>query len=401
MSILIKNILLNNKKQDIYIENKSFTEISDNINIEAEFKIDGKNKAILPSFFNCHTHAAMSLLKGYADDMNLKKWLESKIWPIEKKFSKKEVYIGAKLAILEMIKSGTTFFNDMYWYPNATVKAAEELRVRACISPAFIDGMRLPKLSKDSELVKFAYGPHSIYAVCKENLIKIKELADKKNKFIHIHLSETKNEIDDSIKNFNKRPVEYLNSFNFLNKNVLAAHGIWFNDKEINILSRTKTNIIYNPVSNAKLASGILNFQKLNNAGVNVLLGTDGSASNNNLDMFEEMKIGALLQKVNEQPTILSVAEIHKIATQNASERFGINAGKIEEGRLADFILVDLKNIGLFPNHNLVSNIVYSANGECVTHTICNGKILMQDRKVKGEEKILEEAKEAINSVIR
>ncbi len=397
MSILIKEVLLNNKRKDIYIEDNSFTEISDNIKCKAEYKIDGKNKAILPSFFNCHTHAAMSLLKGYADDLPLQDWL-SKVWPVEEKFKEKGVYLGTKLAILEMIKSGTTFFNDMYWHLDSAKKAIDEMKVRACFASVFIDGLPIPKLPKDSELIKFAYGPHAIYTVNKENLIKIKELAEKNNRPIHIHLSETKKEVDDCFKKHKKRPVEYLNSFNFLNKNVFAAHGVWFDDKEIEILAKTKTNVIYNPVSNAKLASGILNFQKLNN--VNVLLGTDGSASNNNLNMFEEMKFAALLQKANNlNPTLLPANQIHNIATEQAAKTFNINAGKIKEGKLADFILVDLKNISLFPNHNLISNLVYSANPECIMHTVCNGKILMNNKIIEEEEEIKEQAKTFINTL--
>ena len=400
MSILIKNILLNKKKKDIYIEDNSFTEISDKINVEAEFKINGTNKAILPSFFNCHTHAAMSLLKGYADDLPLKDWL-AKVWPVEQKFKEKGVYIGTKLAILEMIRTGTTFFNDMYWFPEQVAKAAEELKVRACIASAFIDGTPFPKLPKDSNLIKFAYGPHAIYTVSKENLLKFKDLADKENKLIHIHLSETKKEVDDSLKNFKLRPVEYLDSFKFLDKNIIAAHGVWFDDNEINILSKTKPTIVYNPISNAKLASGIFRFDDLSKANINILLGTDGSASNNNLNMFEEMKFAALLQKLhNFNPVSLPANKIHSIATEKAANKFNINSGKIEENKLADFILLDLKNIDLFPDHDLISNVVYSARGDCVTHTICNGKILMNDKIIENEEKILDEAKDLINKIL-
>ncbi|RLE47803.1 amidohydrolase [Candidatus Woesearchaeota archaeon] len=399
MSILVKNIFLNNKKRDVYIDDNSFTEISENISVEAEFKIDAKNKAILPSFFNSHTHAAMSLLKGFADDFSLNDWL-AKVWPVEQKFKEKGVYVGTKLAVLEMIKSGTTFFNDMYWFPEQVAKAAEELGVRACVASAFVDGMPFPRLPKDSELVKFAYGPHAIYTVSKENLLKFKDLVEEDGRLIHIHLSETRKEVDDSLKNFNLRPVEYLDSFNFLDKNVIAAHGVWFDDNEINILTRTKPTIVYNPVSNAKLASGVLRFRDLVKSGVRVLLGTDGNASNNNLDMFEEMKFAALLQKVcNLSPCLLPASQVYSMATQKAAEFFGVNAGRIEEGRLADFILVDLKNINLFPCYDLISNVVYSARGDCVTHTVCNGRILMSDRKVDGEEKILEEVREFIEKI--
>ncbi len=398
MSILVKNVLLDGQKKDVYIEGNLIKEISEKIDVKASEVIEGTGKAILPSFYNCHTHAPMSLLKGYADDMKLQEWLKEKIWPVEGKLKGKEVYVGAKLAILEMIKSGTTFFNDMYWYFEEVGRAAEEMGVRGVIAQSFIDGMELRELPKDSELVKYGYGPHAIYTVGKENLLKIKELA--KDKIIHIHLSETEQEVKDCISKFGKRPVEYLNDIGFLDENVICAHGVWLNDTEMKILFDKKVTVVYNPVSNQKLSAGIFPYQKLKDIGVRILLGTDGNASNNNLDLFEEMKIGSLLQKVNNLPTTLPAVDMYKIATINAAKRFGINAGEIKEGKLADFILVDMKNIGLFPNHNLISNIVYSAHGDCVTHTVCNGKILMKDRKVEGEEKIISEAQEVINSVI-
>jgi len=400
MSILIKNVLLNDKKKDVYVEGNIIKEIKDNISLEAEYKIDGNKKAILPSFFNSHTHAAMSLLKGYADDMKLHEWLQQKIWPAEKKFKEKEVYVGTKLAVLEMIKTGTTFFNDMYWYFEEASRAAEEMSVRAVIGQAFIDGMKLKKMPKNTELIKYAYAPHAIYTVSEENLRKIKELADKENRFYHIHISETKKETEDSLSRFGKRPIEYLNEIEVLGENVTGAHAIWLSEKETKILAEKNVSVVYNPASNQKLGSGVFPYPKLKKAGAKILLGTDSNASNNNLDMFEEMKIGALLQKVNNTPTTLPAQEIHEIATIKAAETFKINAGKIEEGKLADFILVDLKNINLFPNYNLISNIVYSAHGDCVTHTVCNGKILMADRKVKGEEKIIEEAEKTIRESI-
>lgn len=399
MSILVKNVMLDGKKKDIFVEGNLIKEIKDEINVESGNIIDGTDKAILPSFFNCHTHAAMSLLKGYADDMKLQEWLKEKIWPIEGKFKAREVYTGSKLAILEMIKSGTTFFNDMYWHFEQVGKAAQEMGIRGCVGQAFIDGIELRKLPLDTELVKYSYAPHAIYTVGKENLIKIKELA--KDKIIHIHLSETEKEVKDCVSKFGKRPAEYLNDIGFLDDNVICAHSIWLNDEEIKILAEKKVTVVYNPASNEKLSAGVFPYQKLKDAGVKILLGTDSNASNNNLDMFEEMKIGSLLQKANNLPTTLPATDMYKIATQNAAERFGINAGEIKEGKLADFILVDLKNINLFPNYNLISNIVYSAHGDCVTHTICNGRILMCDRKVEGEERIIEEAEGVINNVIK
>ena len=415
MSIIIKNVLLNNKIKDIYIEKNIIKEINNKINTEAEFKIDGEDKAAMPSFFNAHTHAAMTLFRGYADDMQLQQWLEKKIWPLEKKLEEKDVYIGSKLACLEMIKSGTTFFNDMYWHWKGTAKAVEELGIRAVISAVFIDlfdqekakeqikeNEKLYNDSKDfSERVIFALGPHAIYSVSKESLQWAKEFADKNNLLIHIHLSETKNEVDSCIKEHKKRPVEYLQDIGFLGENLITCHSVWLNKKETNILAKNNVKLVHNPSSNMKLAVGnAFQYEQLKKAGILLSLGTDGCASNNNLDMFEEMKIASLLQKMHyHNPTLMPANEVFKMATINGAKTFRIMAG-VEEGKIADLILINLKDVHLVPRHNLISNLVYSANSSCVDTTICDGKILMQNRIVEGEDKIKEEAQETAEDLI-
>jgi len=416
MSIIIKNVLLNNKIKDIYIEKNIIKEIKDKINTEAEFKIDGKDKAVLPSFFNAHTHAAMTLFRGYADDILLQQWLEKKIWPLEQKLNEDDVYIGAKLACLEMIKSGTTFFNDMYWHWKGTAKAVEEMGIKALISEVFIDlfdenkakeqirlNEKIYNDSKDfSERVIFALGPHAIYSVSKESLLWHKEFADKNNLLIHIHLSETKNEVDSCMKEHNKRPVEYLQDIGFLGENVIACHSVWFNKEEIMILSKNNVKLVHNPSSNMKLSVGnAFQYEQLKKAGILVSLGTDGCASNNNLDMFEEMKIASLLQKMHyHNPTLMPAREVFEMATINGAKTFNLNAGIIEQGKIADLILINLKDVHLVPRHNLISNLVYAANSSCVDTTICDGKILMQNRVVEGEDKIKEEAQKVAEDLI-
>ncbi len=416
MSIIIKNILLNNKVKDIYIEKNIIKEVNDRINSEAEFKIDGKNKAVLPSFFNAHTHSAMTLFRGYADDMPLLQWLEKKIWPLEQKLDEQDVYIGAKLACLEMIKSGTTFFNDMYWYWKGTAKAVEETGIKAAISPVFIDlfdqekakeqiklNEKLYNDCKDfSERVMFSLGPHAIYTVSKESLQWTKEFADKNNLLIHIHLSETKNEVESCIKEHKKTPVEYLNDIGFLGENVIACHSVWLNKKEIGILAKNNVKIAHNPSSNMKLAVGnALQYEQLKKAGILMSMGTDGCASNNNMDMFEEMKIASLLQKMHyHNPTLMPAKEVFEMATINGAKTFNIDSGIVEQGKTADMILINLKDVHLVPRHNLISNIVYAANSSCVNTTICDGKILMQNRIVKGEDKIKEEAQKTAEDLI-
>lgn len=415
MSILIKNAILNNKKQDIFIENNLIAKIGKNLEEKADTIIDADNKAVLPSFINAHTHSGMTLMRGYADDMQVMEWLEKKIWPLEAKLTEEDVYWGTKLACLEMIKSGTTFFNDMYWHFHGTARAAEEMGMRAAISSVFIDLFDKEKAKeqirtteklfteskKYSDRIAFALGPHAIYTVSEESLRWASDFAKKNNLLIHIHLSESENEVKECVKNHKLRPVEYLDSIGFLGKNVIAAHSIWLDEKEIDILTERNVKIAHNPASNMKLSSGILPYEKMKDK-LSITLGTDGCASNNNLDMFEEMKIASLLQKLNsEDPTAMPAQEAYDMATINGSKTFNLNCGSVKEGKLADLILVDLKNINLIPNHNLISNLVYSANGNCVDTVICNGKILMQGKSVEGEEEIIKKANEFANKLIK
>jgi 5-methylthioadenosine/S-adenosylhomocysteine deaminase len=279
--------------------------------------------------------------------------------------------------------------------------------IRAAVSAVFIDlfdenkakeqiehNKKLFEETKYSDRITFALGPHAIYTVSKESLIWAKKFADENGLLIHIHLSESKNEVDECVKKNGMRPVEYLNEMGFLGENVIACHSIWLDDNEIEILAKNKVKVVHNPVSNMKLSSGVFPYNKLSGK-LNIALGTDGCASNNNLDMFEEMKFAALLQKLETgDPSSMPAQEVFDMATVNGAKVFNLNCGEIKEGKLADLLLIDLKNIGLLPRHNLISNLVYSANGSCVDTTICNGKILMQNRKVVGEEEILEKANE-------
>ena len=404
MSILIKNVILNGKRRDILIEGNKIEKIGKNLNLRADEKIDGKEqKAVLPGLINCHCHSAMTLFRGYADDLPLKEWLEKKIWPLEARLTKEDVYWGTKLACLEMIKTGTTCFNDMYWSEEASVEAAEEMGIRAKIGLVVLDFLPMGKREniekywkafkkRKFKTVTFSIAPHSIYTVSKESLIWAKNFAKKNNLLLHIHLSETEKEVKDCQKKYKLRPVEYLNKIGFLNQDCILAHSIWLSEKEIKILTQRRCNVVYNPCSNMKLASGIFPYRKIRKAGINICLGTDGPASNNNLDLFEEMKFGTLLQKVKEKdPTVASASEIFEIATKNGAKALKINAGEIRVGKLADLILIDLNQVCLIPGHNLISDIVYSCSGTCVSDVIVNGKILMRDRKVKGEEKIKRE----------
>ncbi|MFA5247413.1 MAG: amidohydrolase [Candidatus Micrarchaeia archaeon] len=417
MSILIRNVLLGGSKTDIFIEDNRIARIGDCKGMHAEHVIDGTHKAALPGLFNGHTHAAMTLFRGYADDMPLQEWLTQKIWPLEKKLTDDDVYWGTKLACLEMIKSGTTFFNDMYFHLDAIIKAVDETGMRALLSPPDIDFSDDEKAEKQlaanekfylensgkNSRIRFALGPHSPYGASMMMLLWAKEFSQKYGIPVHIHVSETEWEVQELLSRHGLRPVEFLEKIGLLSPRLIACHCLWLDDHEISLLAKRKVKVVHNPASNLKLASGHGGFpyKKLVAAGIRPVLGTDGTSSNNNLDMFEAMKLASLLQKsASNDPTALPAAEALEMATINAADAFGINAGLIAKGRLADIILIDLKTPQMVPNHNLVSNLVYSANGSCVDTTICDGKILMQGRVVDGEEEILEKAQDVAKDII-
>lgn len=415
MSILLKNVIIEGKKKDLFIEGKIIKKIDDKLNLKADEKIDAKGeKAALPGFVNCHTHAAMSLLRGYGDDLNLKEWLEEKIWPLEAKLTQDDIYWGTKLACLEMIKTGTLAFNDMYFFPESAVRAIEEMGLRALVGlvvfdlsesgqPENIEKAYYKIKSEKSDLINISISPHAIYTVSKENLIWSKKFAQKENLILHIHLSETEKEVNDCLKENNLRPAEYLNQINFLGENVILAHSVWLSEEEISIIAENRSIPVYNPCSNLKLVSGeIFPYKAFKERGVNVCLGTDGAASNNSLDMIKEAKFASLLQKHKEKdPTFLPANEALLVATKGGSDAIRIDSGKIKEGKLADLILIDLNKICFTPGLNFVSDLIYAASGDCVSDAICNGRILMRDKKIEGEDEIIKKSKEIVGGLIR
>jgi 5-methylthioadenosine/S-adenosylhomocysteine deaminase len=417
MSVLIKDVLLYGKKTSIYVDGNRITEIGD-VHEKAEHVIDGSKKTALPGLINTHTHAAMTLMRGYADDLPLQEWLEKHIWPLEARLTDDDVYWGSRLACLEMIKSGTTCFNDMYWHVEAACRAVDESGIRGFMSGVFIDlfdedkarqqirenEVLLDKLrGRFSDRVTLTLGPHAVYTVSPESLKWCAEYAREHGMLIHFHLSETEGEVSDCVKQHGRRPVEYLDELGFLGPNLVCAHSVWLDENEMRILADRGVKIAHCPTSNMKLAVGsALRYEDLKEAGVLVSLGTDGCASNNNLDMFESMKFAALLQKMQwNSQTSMPAKETLELATVNGATALGLDAGVIEEGRLADIILVDLERPELTPHHNLASDIVYSANGSCVDTVICNGVVLMEDGVVEGEQDVLDKAAEVAENLIK
>lgn len=407
MSILIKDVQVEGDVTQLYIEGNRIAEIGKRR--EADTVIDGRGKVALPGFVNLHTHAAMTLFRGWGDDLDLVSWLETKIWPAEAKLRPEDVYWGTKLACLEMIKSGTTTFNDMYFHMDQAAKAVREMGLRAFLAEGIVDMNDPERAAKQlrtaddvnrrieamkTDRITPVFGPHAIYSVSKDSLLRIRELADKKGSLIHLHLSETKREVDDCLVETGMRPGKYLDSLGFLTKDVIAAHGCWLDPSEIEILAHTGAKVAHCPISNMKLSSGAaMPYPAMREAAVVMGLGTDGAGSNNSLDMFETMKAAALLQKfATGDPKVLPATEAFELANLGGARALGIDAGIIGVDRLADLILIDPVRPELTPRHNDVSNWVYSAHGNIVDTTICDGVVLMRGRRVKGEAEILERA---------
>jgi len=407
MSILIRNVSLDGKNTDIAIRGNRIAEIAPGIAGSFDQVIDGSHYAALPPFYNTHCHAAMTLLRGIADDMELFEWLNDHIWPAEAKLTDEDIYWGTRLACLEMIKSGTVFFNDMYFHPAETIRAVEDAGIRAAVGMIVLDVNPDANAAfqrnneavwadrfKMSDRIQLAWSPHAIYTVSEANLKMVAEKAAEMKVRVHIHLSETAREVEDCRMKHRCSPVEYLDRLGLLSHMTLAAHAVHLSDPDIELLARRGVYLAYNPCSNYKLSSGRFRFRKLLDSGCKVAFGTDGCASNNNLMMFDEMKVGALGAKQEfGGPTACHAEELFQAATRTGAEAFGIDAGMIAPGRLADIMLIDLDTPMMVADHNLVSNVVYAADSSCVATLICNGKVLMQDRQVPGEREVIREAR--------
>lgn len=401
-SILIKDTTILSdkiKKASILIVDNTIEEISNDLSVtDASKVIDGTNKITMPGLVNTHSHVAMTLLRGVGDDEELQTWLNDYIWPKEAKLDEKLVYAGSKLAMAEMIKTGTTTFNDMYFYMEETAKAVEESGIRGVLGYGMIDlfddEKRKQEIKATKNLIKnshntangrvqVAVAPHAPYTCSEELLSESKKLANKHNLKLHIHVSETQQEVNDLEKQRNQTPFEYLDSIDLLDENTIAAHGVWTTDNEMKLLKEKQVSISHNPSSNMKLASGIAPVSKYIKNDINVAIGTDGVSSNNNLDMFSEMKLTALLQKVNTMNAkTLPAQATFNMATENGDRALGINTGSIKEGKLADIVLVNMNVPHMIPVRNPLSNIIYSALGSDVDTVICDGQLLLEDKKL-------------------
>ena len=405
--ILLKNVYARGKRCDILVRGNIISKIADSIDAPAAEVIDCSRMAAIPGFINMHTHAAMTMTRSAKEDTPLMPWLQH-IWKIEAQIDEEILYWGNKLACLEMIKTGTTCYNDMYWGVGIAARACDEMGIRGVHSYCMLDNGDMVKAEKErralvraweesqsfSSLNIFSVSVHAPYTVCEQNMRWANEFAREHDLLLHIHLSETEQEIIDSQNKWGCSPVEYCERLGMLSDRMIAAHSLWLSPHDIELMGEYGVTAVHNVNSNLKISSGYkFPMEELIAAGANVTLGTDGCGSSNNLDMLEALKTAALLQKAwRKNPAAIPLDTLLKIGSENAAKAIGLNAGKIEEGRLADIVLIDMNNVWFTPNYDFEANLVYSANSSCVDTVICDGRIVMRGRKVEGEQEILDNA---------
>ncbi len=387
----------------IVIKDGKIAAIGDNEDIEKRYRaieiIDGTNKLVMPGLINTHTHAAMTMFRGYADDINLQEWLYDHIFPVEQKFVNAEnVALGARLGIAEMLRGGTTTFNDMYYFVDEIAGVVDQTGIRAVLSKSLIDfpapnsptpgeGMdQLKKVIKkwnNHSRITIAVGAHSIYS-CDPELIKDSKLiADKYSVPFNIHLAETRTEFNEIKKEYGLTPLAFLDSLGVLSNNVIAAHSVHLDPEDIKLMAKKGVRVAHNPQCNMKIVSGVAPIPQLMDSGVRVGIGTDGPASNNDLDMFEEIRTAAFIHKLTcGDPTVMDAQTVLKMATNGGAKVLGIEdqTGSLEVGKKADIIILDLEKPHAYPRYNIYSLIVYSLKSSDVETVIIDGEIVMKNR---------------------
>ncbi len=419
--ICAKTIISIDKNDTIFndysliIDKGKIIDILPNSNID-KYQADNiiHRQLLIPGLINAHTHSPMNLFKGLACDKPLDIWLKDYIWPAEAKFVNRDfVKTGTQCAIAEMIKSGITCFNDMYFFADETAKICEKIGMRFGMGLFFLDfptvwaennleylqkATKLYERYKNNSLVQPILAPHSIYAVADKTLQKVLQLSNKFQIPIHIHLHETKNEIAESLKTSGIRPIERLNKLGLLNENLIAAHMVHLTNDEKLQIKTTKTNIVHCPKSNLKLGSGIADIKSLDEYGINIAIGTDSSASNNNLDMFSEMQYAALLAKgTNLDAEAIGAYKTLKMATINGAKAIGLadKIGSLEIGKAADIVALDINDISCQPWFDVVTQLIYSASKDQVSDVWIAGKRVLCNKKLVqlNENDLLEDIK--------
>lgn len=404
-TLLIQNAILDGQTVDILIENGTFTRQTETL--------DAQGLVATPAFYNAHTHAAMTLLRGAADDIPLQEWLQNHIWPLESHMTPDDILIGTRLAILEMIKSGTVFFADMYWHPQRAVQAADDLGVRASIGSLCLGGKTQdqPDIRRECETllalphsnrITFAIGPHAIYTVTPNRLKICAKLARDWNIPLHIHLAETRQEVNDCRQNNQGlTPAQHLDACGGLTPQTILAHAIWLEDADRRLIAQRGATLVHCPRSNLKLASGFFDWKAAREANCKLALGTDGAASSNNLDLREEAKFASLLAKgVSQSPQTAPAKEVLEAARTGSAQAYGLKAGRIAPGYAGDCLLWKKEHHSLAADFNLDSNLLYSTGSDCLDTVVCAGRTIMRRRKVAGEEEIVRDALRAARNLM-
>jgi 5-methylthioadenosine/S-adenosylhomocysteine deaminase len=361
--------------------------------------LDADGAPVVAALVNGHTHAAMTLLRGRGDELPLMRWLREQIWPLEAKLEPEDVYWGTRLACLEMIRGGTVRFWDMYWHPEATARAVEDAGLRATIAAPLIDTEGASSLREDAlrslelladrgERISAALAPHAIYTVGEPGLRWVAELAAEHSLPIHIHLSETEDEVVECVREHGARPAHYLDRLGVLGPGTLLAHGVWLDESELDLIAERDATVVTNPVANLKLAvGGVFPYRAARDAGVSVGLGTDGPGSNNSLDLLSDLKTFALLQKnAARDPAAISAVEAWEVATGGRAPLLGADPG-LRPGAQADFLLLrgDAPELSV---GDLTAGLVYAASGGIVDTCVVGGRVLMRDGKVEGADEV-------------
>lgn len=412
MKILIKNatlISMNEEREkieknvDIEITDNKITQIAKNIESDSEEKvIDATGKIVMPGLINTHSHVPMSIFRETLDGYNLQDWLEKKIWPMEDKLTESDIYYGSKLSFIEMIKTGCTTINDMYFMTDDIINAAIDTGIRLQTTRTLMnmneeDGIQrlkeldelLEKYRNKNELITFNAGIHGLYTTNLQYVEKCIEFAKEKELLVHMHFCENKKEVEDIKKIYKENPIDILEK-EFIGVKSILAHCVKLSKEDIKRLSKLNISVSHCPVSNLKLGCGIANINEMIENNINVSLGTDGQGSGSNLDLFETMKFTALLQKgIQENAVSMPAYEVLKMATINGAKALNLEdkIGSLQEGKIADIIILNLNDVVTNPVNDIVSDIVYNAKGTNVETTIINGNILMESRKIKKDEK--------------
>ena len=400
--------------KDILIEDDKIIKIEENINDNVDKIIDASNKVVMPGLINTHAHIPMSVFRETLDGYTLQEWMRQKIWPMEDKLTNDDIYYASYLSFIEMIKTGTTTVNDMYFMTDSIIKAMKDTGIRLQTTRTLMNlNSSFDKMNELKELIKnykdkyenltFNVGIHGLYTSTSDYVDKCIEFAKESNLPIHMHFCENKEEVED-IKNIQgKNPTDVLKE-KFNNHKMILAHCVKLTEEDINKMKDMNISISHCPVSNLKLGCGIAKIKYMQDVGINVTLGTDGQGSGSNLDLFETMKYTALLQKgITEDPRNLRAYDVLKMATINGAKALGLDnkIGTIEEGKLADIIIIDINDVKIKPVNDLISQIVYNVKGNNVETTIVNGKILMENHKLNNieEQSIYNECEQIINRI--